>query len=61
MEQPQDWKCSAQPRAAIPTDCNWPNCGCDPHAERVMEGLREAGWMDPDQIRELTAELRERG
>lgn len=43
------WKCRADPQAIEPTDCNWPYCGCDPHADRVMEGLIEHGWRSPDE------------
>ena len=38
------WQCQAQPRAAVPTDCNHPFCGCDPHAERIISALIECGW-----------------
>jgi len=41
------WKCKANPRAIEPEDCGWPECGCDPHAERVMQGLIESGWTAP--------------
>ncbi len=26
-----------------PQDCNWPLCGCDPHADKVIETLNESG------------------
>jgi hypothetical protein len=26
-----------------PADCNWPSCGCDPMADKVIEALRESG------------------
>jgi hypothetical protein len=26
-----------------PQDCGWPHCGCDPHADRVLEALEEDG------------------
>lgn len=40
------WKCGAQdaPAFSEPTDCNWPECGCDPHVERIVAGLQECGW-----------------
>lgn len=28
-----------------PQDCDWPLCGCDPHAEKVIEALKEAGKL----------------
>lgn len=28
-----------------PQDCDWPFCGCDPHASRVLDALTESGWF----------------
>jgi hypothetical protein len=25
--------------------CNWPQCGCDPHANKVIESLSEQGLL----------------
>jgi hypothetical protein len=50
------WKCKANPRAVVPEDCNWPHCGCDPHAGRVMQGLIENGWESPSMIAERERE-----
>jgi hypothetical protein len=42
------WRCAANPLAAVPQDCEWPNCGCDPRVDRVIAALRESGWnIDP--------------
>lgn len=30
-----------------PGECNWPVCGCDPHAEKVIEALQDAGLLIP--------------
>lgn len=30
-----------------PGECNWPVCGCDPHAEKVIEALQDAGLLVP--------------
>lgn len=30
-----------------PGECNWPDCGCDPHATKVIEALLEQGWTGP--------------
>ena len=38
------WQCKAQRTADPPQDCNHPFCGCDPHAERIIETLLECGW-----------------
>jgi hypothetical protein len=28
-----------------PADCNWPLCGCDPSADKVVEALIESGAL----------------
>lgn len=48
IEQALGWTCKAQPTAAVPSDCNHPFCGCDPHAERIIRALVECGW-GPDK------------
>lgn len=44
------WKCGAD-RSGVggnhPSDCNWPVCGCDPHANKVIEALEESGYLTP--------------
>lgn len=35
------WKCKAQPTADTPQDCDWPWCGCDPHADKVIAAIQE--------------------
>ena len=44
------WCCRAQ-RTGVgggdPQDCNWPVCGCDPSASRVIEALEESGAFLP--------------
>jgi hypothetical protein len=27
-----------------PTDCDWPRCGCDPNANKVLEAISESGY-----------------
>jgi hypothetical protein len=27
-----------------PQDCDWPVCGCDPYADKVIAALQERGW-----------------
>lgn len=55
------WKCGAD-RSGIggnmPQDCDWPYCGCDETATKVIEALQEQGWMPvprsasmPDRVR----------
>lgn len=36
-------QCRARNSYPDPLDCDWPHCGCDPHAERVMAALEEEG------------------
>ncbi len=40
----EGWKCKANRTADPPQDCDWPHCGCDPNAEKVIEALIEEGW-----------------
>lgn len=37
-------RCKAQYAMPEPQDCDWPFCGCDPHANRVLEALQESGY-----------------
>ena len=32
-----------------PSGCNWPDCGCDPYATKVIESLVEQGWTTPSR------------
>src|SRR5580765_4432377 len=35
-----------------PADCDWPMCGCDPHADKVVAALHEQGLIvanDPEE------------
>lgn len=34
-----------------PPDCGWPFCGCDQHAEKVVQSLQECGWEDASILR----------
>lgn len=44
---PAAWECQGRKQALPePADCNWPDCGCDPHATKVIESLLEQGWCD---------------
>lgn len=44
-EMLKNWKCPARPTADPPEDCNWPICGCDPVANKVIEALEESGAL----------------
>lgn len=38
--------CKANRTADPPQDCDWPHCGCDPKADKVLEALSEEGILD---------------
>jgi len=41
------FKCQArQGQADPPQDCDWPMCGCDPYADKVIAALQESGKLD---------------
>jgi hypothetical protein len=43
------WECMGRKQSLPdPGECNWPDCGCDPHATKVIENLVEQGWSAPD-------------
>jgi len=45
-----------------PQDCDWPFCGCDTQATKVMETLLECGWIgnkEAAQFREDVSRLQE--
>lgn len=51
------WECAARRSVGAndPQDCNWPLCGCDDHANKVIETLNESGfYVVPG---ELTSEM----
>lgn len=33
-----------------PADCDWPVCGCDPYADKVVAALQESGHLVPASI-----------
>lgn len=42
------WECMGRKQSLPePGECNWPDCGCDPHATKVIESLLEQGWRAP--------------
>lgn len=44
----EGWRCAArqQPNGPdTPADCDWPVCGCDPAANKVIEALEESGAL----------------
>lgn len=64
------WKCAAQQQGTAggndPAECNWPMCGCDLYATKVVETLSESGWTSRDArreaiLRELASETQKLG
>lgn len=60
------WMCAARNAdvgANDPQDCDWPFCGCDEHADKVIAALQECGWgkvaggAPPDLASALEREL----
>jgi hypothetical protein len=43
-EAAKGWACKARNQLPDPQDCDWPYCGCDPQAQRVIDTLIEEGW-----------------
>jgi hypothetical protein len=39
------WQCGARSSIDPPQDCDWPLCGCDPYADKVIEALIERGRL----------------
>lgn len=50
----EGWQCAARRSGTAggndPADCDWPHCGCDEHATKVLQSLEEEG-LDPDTVR----------
>lgn len=57
------WECMGRKQALPePGECNWPDCGCDPHATKVIESLIEQGWnaltlKQPGAMREALEQI----
>ncbi len=43
------FECAARKQGSVggnmPADCDWPGCGCDPHASKVIAALEESGML----------------
>jgi hypothetical protein len=55
MTDHEEWKCKAQRTADPPQDCDWPVCGCDPYADKVIATLQEAGHLPEKCVDHPTA------
>ena len=46
MLTPDQFECKARKSASDPPqDCDWPFCGCDPYADKVIEAIEESGRL----------------
>ena len=46
QEPPNSFACKArQGLSDPPADCDWPTCGCDPYADKVIAALEESGKL----------------
>lgn len=52
------WECKARKAGTAggndPQDCDWPYCGCDPVAEKVLEALAEQDMLKPQWLKTLS-------
>lgn len=40
------WQCATRKQSSPePADCNWPMCGCDPYADKVIAAMQESGFV----------------
>ncbi|EHK77735.1 hypothetical protein SM0020_12445 [Sinorhizobium meliloti CCNWSX0020] len=45
------FECSARKQSLPePADCDWPFCGCDPYADKVIAAIEESGRMPAAQV-----------
>lgn len=45
LNEKSPWECAGRKQSLPePGECDWPNCGCDPHATKVIGALIEQGW-----------------
>ena len=62
MRPPMTFECGARKQGTAggndPADCNWPFCGCDEYATKVIEALHESGWRSPDEVQEYAKTTR---
>jgi hypothetical protein len=60
LQEAQQWKCGARQRNIGPEiqDCDWPVCGCDPYASKVLDAIEEGGFkIVRDEARDHQAPL----
>jgi hypothetical protein len=54
------WQCAARQRNIGPEvqDCDWPVCGCDPYADKVLDAIAESGFTIVKENRPHWARVR---
>lgn len=61
VEKREKSECAARKAGTVggsyPQDCNWPFCGCDERASKVMDTLLECGWIGNKEVEMLRGEL----
>lgn len=60
---PSSFDCAARKQGTAggndPADCDWPVCGCDPAANKVVQVLVESGWLSPDEKNAYARKVRD--
>lgn len=55
----ETWECVGRKQAyPEPGECDWPGCGCDPNATKVIESFLEQNWKPPLDRKAVTAALK---
>ena len=53
------WECAGRKQAyPEPGECDWPGCGCDPNATKVIESFLEQSWKPPLDRKAIMAALK---
>lgn len=62
MSEQEKWECGARRQGSAggndPADCDWPLCGCDPYASKVISALIESGVIKDDPPKSGIPKLR---
>lgn len=59
LVETSSWECGARKQGTAagndPADCNWPVCGCDPYADKIISALQEMGLLvnAADQVKQI--------
>lgn len=59
---PPSFNCASRKQGTAggndPADCDWPTCGCDEYASKVIAALHESGWLSPAEVHEYAKKAR---